>query len=64
MKSHPQPLSPEKVPLSEIAAEMARPRPNQAKLAKLNKQLDKYLGTSLQEEDYGALEDYERNRGD
>lgn len=64
MRPSKEALTPEKALLSEIAAEMARPRPNQSKLAKLNKQLDKVLGTSLQEEDYGALEDYERNRGE
>jgi hypothetical protein len=48
--------------MEQLAAELRRPRQNRALIEKLNRQLDRALGTELQPEDEVCAEVWERSR--
>ena len=49
--------------MQKMAKELMKPRPNKKLLDKLNAEMDKALGTVLQEEDAERAEAWERSKG-
>lgn len=48
--------------LAQISVEMGQPKPSRKKLARLNAELDRLIGTELKEEDQDQAEAWERDR--